>query len=307
MPLTAVSFKKSWGLCPFRGHVGPDDNIQGTHTDIRPREEMEAWLKKDPICRLERQILDNKLITRQELHTIKQEAEVEVTEAHRFAKNSPYPDTEEQAAQHSQALHALFAHIPGLKVVMPATPYDAKGLMISAIKDENPVVYIDDRWLYSMEGEVPEESYSVPIGKGMVRKRGGDVTLVTSSFMAVESLKAAEYLEREGIEIEVIDLRSIKPIDELIVFESVARTGRLVIADGAWRTCGVAAEIAALVTENIFDKLKAPIRRVTLPDAPAPSSSALEKVYYPGVSQIVQAVQEVLSKKETRECTKFVL
>ena len=183
----------------------------------------------------------------------------------------------EQAAQHSQALHALFAHIPGLKVVMPATPYDAKGLMISAIKDENPVVYIDDRWLYSMEGEVPEESYSVPPGKGMVRKKGGDVTLVTSSFMAVESLKAAEYLEREGIEIEVIDLRSIKPIDELIVFESVARTGRLVIADGAWRTCGVAAEIAALVTENIFDKLKAPIRRVTLPDAPAPSSSALEK------------------------------
>ena len=205
----------------------------------------------------------------------------------------------EQAAQHSQAIHALFAHIPGLKVVMPSTPYDAKGLMISAIKDDNPVVYIDDRWLYNLEGDVPEEVYSVPIGKGIVRKRGKDVTLVSISYMVVESLKAAEAVERDGIDIELIDLRSIKPIDERIIFESVEKTGRLVIVDAAWKTCGVAAEIAALVAENVFDKLKCPIRRVTLPDVPAPASSTLETVYYLSVQQIVQTVQEIVGLKRS--------
>lgn len=201
----------------------------------------------------------------------------------------------EQAAQHSQALHTLFAHIPGLKVVMPATPHDAKGLMVSAIKDDNPVIYIDDRWLHSMEDEVPEEIYSIPIGKGMVRKKGKDVTLVSISYMVVESMKAAEVLKSDGVDIEVIDLRSIKPIDEDIIFESVEKTGRLVIADASWKTCGVAAEITALVVENIFDKLKSQVRRVTLPDVPAPASSALEKIYYPSVIEITKAVQQVLS------------
>lgn len=205
----------------------------------------------------------------------------------------------EQAAQHSQAIHALFAHIPGLKVVMPSTPYDAKGLMISAIKDDNPVVYIDDRWLYNLEGDVPEEVYSVPIGKGIVRKRGKDVTLVSISYMVVESLRAAEAVERDGIDIELIDLRSIKPIDERIIFESVEKTGRLIIVDAAWKTCGVAAEIAALVAENVFDKLKCPIRRVTLPDIPAPASSALETVYYLSAQQIVQTVQEIVGLKRS--------
>ena len=205
----------------------------------------------------------------------------------------------EQAAQHSQAIHALFAHTPGLKVVMPSTPYDAKGLMISAIKDDNPVVYIDDRWLYNSEGDVPEEVYSVPIGKGIVRKRGKDVTLVSVSYMVVESLRAAEAVERDGIDVELIDLRSIKPIDERIIFESVEKTGRLVIVDAAWKTCGVAAEIAALVAENVFDKLKCPIRRVTLPDVPAPASSALETVYYLSVQQIVQTVQEIVGLKRS--------
>jgi pyruvate dehydrogenase E1 component beta subunit len=205
----------------------------------------------------------------------------------------------EQAAQHSQALHTLFAHIPGLKVVMPATPYDAKGLMISAIKDENPVIYIDDRWLYSMEDEVPEEIYSIPIGKGVVRKRGRDVTIVSLSYMVVESMKAAEALKRDGIDAEVIDLRSIKPIDEDIVFESVEKTGRLVIADASWKTCGIAAEITTLVVENIFDKLKSPIRRITLPDVPAPASSELERIYYPNAVEITKAVQQVCLKGET--------
>ena len=204
----------------------------------------------------------------------------------------------EQAAQHSQAFHALFAHVPGLKVVMPSTPYDAKGLMISAIKDDNPVVYIDDRWLYTLKGEVPQEIYSVPIGKGIIRKEGRDATLVATSYMVVESMKASKDLEGEGIDVEVIDLRSVKPLDEILLFESVKKTGKLIIADGGWKTCGMAAEISALVSENIFDYLKAPITRVTLPDAPAPASSILEKDYYPTSKNIINSVKSIIKNKK---------
>ena len=200
----------------------------------------------------------------------------------------------EQAAQHSQALHALFSHIPGLKVVMPSTPYDAKGLMIAAIKDDNPVLYIDDRWLYKFEGDVPREIYTVPIGKGLIRKKGKDVSIVATSYMVSQALKAAKSLAKEGMDVEVIDMRTLKPLDESLLFESVGKTGRLVIADGGWKTCGVAAEISALICENIFDCLKAPIKRVTLPDAPAPASSALEDVYYPKAKDIYKAVIEVV-------------
>jgi pyruvate dehydrogenase E1 component beta subunit len=204
----------------------------------------------------------------------------------------------EQAAQHSQALHALFAHVPGLKVVMPSTPYDAKGLMIAAIKDDNPVVYLDDRWLYNLEGRVPEEIYSVPIGKGIMRREGIDVTLVATSYWVVESMKASEELEREGFDIEVIDLRSIKPLDETLLFESIKKTGKLIIVDGGWKTCGMAAEISARISENIFGYLKAPIIRVTLPDVPAPASSILEKDYYPTFGKIVNAVKSVIKNEE---------
>ena len=202
----------------------------------------------------------------------------------------------EQAAQHSQSLHALFAHVPGLKVVMPSTPYDAKGLMVAAIKDDNPVIYMDDRWLYNLEEEVPEEVYSVPIGKGVIRREGKDVTLVATSYMVVESVKASEELGKEGVEVEVIDLRSVTPLDETLLFESIKKTGRLVIADGGWKTCGMAAEISAMVSENVFDDLKAPIMRVTLPDAPAPASRTLGKNYYPDFKTIVHAVKAVLRK-----------
>ena len=202
----------------------------------------------------------------------------------------------EQAAQHSQSLHALFAHVPGLKVVMPSTPYDAKGLMVAAIKDDNPVIYMDDRWLYNLEEEVPEEVYSVPIGKGVIRREGKDVTLVATSYMVVESVKASEELGKEGVEVEVIDLRSVTPLDETLLFESIKKTGTLVIADGGWKTCGMAAEISAMVSENVFDDLKAPIMRVTLPDAPAPASRTLEKNYYPDFKTIVHAVKAVLRK-----------
>ncbi len=202
----------------------------------------------------------------------------------------------EQAAQHSQAFQAIFAHVPGLKVVMPSTAYDAKGLMVSAIKDDNPVVYIDDRWLYDLEGEVPEELYSVPIGKGIIRKEGTDVTLVATSYMVIESMKASKDLEREGIDAEVIDLRSVKPFDETLLFESVKKTGKLVIADGGWKTCGMAAEISALIAENVFEYLKTPIVRVTLPDAPAPASSVLEERYYPTSKKIAHAVKNILGR-----------
>ncbi len=200
----------------------------------------------------------------------------------------------EQGAQHAQALQTMFAHIPGLKVVIPSTPYDAKGLLIAAIQDDNPVVYIDDRWLYGLEGNVPEEIYTVPIGKGVVRREGKDVTIVGTSYMALKAVKAAEILEAEGIDAEVIDLRSLKPIDEDILFASVKKTGRLVIADGTWKSYGAAAEISALVAENIFEYLKTPIKRVTLPDLPAPASRTLEQAYYPGEKEIIAAVKEIV-------------
>lgn len=200
----------------------------------------------------------------------------------------------EQAAQHSQALQAIFTHIPGLKVVTPSTPYDAKGLLITSIEDGNPVVYVDDRWLYSQVGEVPQNSYSVPFGKGVIRRKGKDVTVVATSYMVHEANRAAEALEQEGIETEVVDLRTLKPLDEELLFESVGKTGRVVIADGTWRTCGIAAEISARLAEKAFRHLRSPILRVSLPDAPAPASSVLEKKYYPGAENIASAIRKVL-------------
>jgi len=203
----------------------------------------------------------------------------------------------EQAAQHSQALHSIFAHVPGLKVVMPSNPYDAKGLLISAVQDPNPVVYIDDRWLYRIEGEVPENMYSVPIGKSIIRRFGKDITIIGISYMALEALKAAEYLKKNNsIEAEVIDLRTIKPMDTETVFESIKRTGRVIIADVGWKTGGFSAEVLATISENVFDDLKAPPMRVALPDAPAPASRILEEAYYPDHKNIIEAVIEVMKK-----------
>jgi pyruvate/2-oxoglutarate/acetoin dehydrogenase E1 component len=201
----------------------------------------------------------------------------------------------EQGAQHSQALHSVFAHVPGLKVVMPSTPSDAKGLMISAIQDNNPVMFIDDRWLYSTEGDVPTGIYSIPLGRGVVRREGSDVTLVSASFLARETLNAAESLAQEGIDAEVIDLRTIKPFDKEMVLSSVKKTGRLVVVDGGWRTCGFSAEVAAVVAEEGFDDLKAAVVRMALPDVPAPVSASLEKAYYFGCREIVEKVKGVVS------------
>lgn len=199
----------------------------------------------------------------------------------------------EQAAQHSQAVHGIFAHIPGLKVVMPATAYDAKGLMIAAIQDPNPVVFVDERLLYSMDGPVPEEIYRVEIGKGCVRRAGRDVTITAFAMMVHEALKAADELAAEGIDVEVIDLRSVKPLDRELILESVNKTGRLVVADVGWQSFGVSAEIAALVSEKAFRALQSPIVRVALPDCPAPASRVLEDAYYPTATDIVRAVRSV--------------
>ncbi|MBC8277972.1 MAG: alpha-ketoacid dehydrogenase subunit beta [FCB group bacterium] len=200
----------------------------------------------------------------------------------------------EQGAQHSQALHALFAHIPGLKVVMPATPYDAKGLMVAAIEDENPVIFIDDRQLYGIEADVPQELFSVEIGKAAVRREGKDVSLIGVSYMAHLAEKAADILTEEGIEVEVVDLRTVKPLDVDAIVNSVKKTGRAVIADPGWAFGGLAAEVSAVITENAFAELKTHPVRVTLADVPAPAARTLEKEYYPDVSDLVDTVRKVM-------------
>jgi pyruvate dehydrogenase E1 component beta subunit len=202
----------------------------------------------------------------------------------------------EQGAQHSQAVHAMFMHVPGIKVVMPATPADAKGLLIAAVRDGNPVLYIDDRWLYDLVDDVPEEMYETPIGKASLRKQGTDLTIVALSYMAHQATLAAEQLANIGIDAEVIDLRSLKPWDQDLVLSSVGKTGRLIIADGAWKTGGAAAEIAATVALEMFGSLKAPIQRVCLPDAPAPTSRLQEDAYYIHAKDIVKAAMVLMGR-----------
>lgn len=199
-----------------------------------------------------------------------------------------------QGPQHSQSLQALFAHIPGLKVVMPVTPYDAKGLLISAIEDNNPVIFIEHRWLHNALGNVPKEKYRVPLGKAKVIKEGRDLTIVSSSYTTLEAIRAAELLEEDGINIEVVDLRTIKPLDELTIERSVRKTGRLIIVDGAWRSFGVAAEILAQVAEKAYKSLKCAPVRITFPDVPTPTSWALANHYYPQVKDIINTVRKML-------------
>ena len=198
------------------------------------------------------------------------------------------------AAQHSQALQGLFMHIPGLKLVMPSTCYDAKGLMLSAIADNNPVVVIENRFNFKHRGPVPENPYWVPLGKGVVRRSGKDVTLVAISYMVTEAYEAAEELAKDQIEAEVIDLRTLRPLDEEIILSSVAKTGLMVVADTGWKTGGVTAEVAALVAEKGFQLLKAPIRRVACPDVPTPAGYTLEEAFYTGKAEIADAARELV-------------
>lgn len=201
------------------------------------------------------------------------------------------------AAQHSQALQGLFMHVPGLKLVMPSTCYDAKGLMLSAIADDNPVIIIEHRYNFKHKGLVPKHVYRIPLGKGVVRRHGKDVTLVAISYMALEAYKAAEELAKDGIDVEVIDLRTLRPLDEEIILTSVKKTGCMVVADTGWKTGGVTAEIAAVAAEKGFASLKAPIRRVTSPDVPTPAGYTLEEAFYTGMPEIVAAARELVEWK----------
>ncbi|MBN1363893.1 MAG: alpha-ketoacid dehydrogenase subunit beta [Syntrophaceae bacterium] len=197
------------------------------------------------------------------------------------------------AAQHSQALQGLFMHVPGLKLVMPGTCYDAKGLMLAAIADRNPVLIIDHRVNFSYKGLVPPEPYTVPIGKGVIRRKGKDVTIVAASHLVIEAFNAAQETAADKIEAEVIDLRTLRPLDEKIILDSVAKTGRLIIADCGWKTGGVTAEIGAMVAEKGFSSLRAPIKRIACPDLPTPAAPSLEKAYYIGKNDIKKAILEI--------------
>jgi len=204
----------------------------------------------------------------------------------------------EQAAQHSQSFHSLFAHIPGLKVVAPATPYDAKGLMVAAIQDNDPVVFIDERWLYGQTEAVPENLYSVPIGKAAVRREGSDLTIVASSYMSLLASQAAAKLVERNIQVDLIDLRTIKPWDRATVISSVKKTGRLLVLDGSWSTCGLAGDIISVVAETEFAALKCAPARITLPDCPAPAARTLENAYYPDVDAIVKMACNIVKNNK---------
>ena len=199
------------------------------------------------------------------------------------------------AAQHSQSLETIFTHIPGLKVVLPATPYDAKGLLKSALRDENPVVFIEHKLLYNTKGLVPEEEYTLPLGQAEVKRVGRDVTLVSLSRTVLHALEAAEDLAKEGISVEVIDLRCTVPLDLETILASVRKTGRLAIAHESHRRLGVGAEITALVQEHAFDYLDAPIERVGALDVPIPYSRPLESTVLPGKDHIIEAVRRLMA------------
>jgi pyruvate/2-oxoglutarate/acetoin dehydrogenase E1 component len=197
-------------------------------------------------------------------------------------------------AQHSQAIQGMLMGVPGLKIVMPSTPHDAKGLLLSAILDDNPVCVFEHRWLMRKDGVVPEGAYRVPIGKGIVRRPGKDVTIAGASHAIELGMQAAKMLADDGIDAEVVDLRTIKPLDEAIVLESLKKTGRLVAVDTAWSIGGVCAELGCLAAEKGFASLKAPVRRVALPDVPTPAGYTLEQFFYPDAAKIATAARELI-------------
>ena len=197
-------------------------------------------------------------------------------------------------AQHSQSFHAFFAHTPGLVVATPSTPHDAKGLLIEAIKNENPVAFIEHKKLYIEKGDVPEEMYRIPFGKADVKRRGKDLTIVATHAMVLRALNVANELAKEGIDIEVVDPRTIVPLDKEAILESVKKTGRLLVADEGPKTCGVAGEIAAIVAEEGLFYLKAPVARVCSPDTPVPFSPPLEKAYIPDEKNLLPAVRRLM-------------
>jgi len=198
--------------------------------------------------------------------------------------------------QHAQSLQALFAHIPGLKVVMPTSGSDAKGMLIAAIRDDNPVLFIEHRWLQDIVDDVPQDPYAVALDQALVCRAGRHATLVAFSYMVVEALLAAKALADYGIDLEVIDARSVRPLDASTILASVRSTGTLIVADTAWKTGGVAGEVVAMVTENAFDALQRAPLRIALPDLPAPTSHHLTRDYYPDALFIARSIADHLGR-----------
>jgi pyruvate dehydrogenase E1 component beta subunit len=199
------------------------------------------------------------------------------------------------AAQHSQSLEAWFTHVPGLQVVVPSTAYDAKGLMKSALRGKDPVIFIEYKRLYTDEGEVPEEEYTIPFGQADVKRQGRDATIVASGPMVNKALEAAQTLSQEGIEVEVVDPRTLVPLDKAPIFASVEKTNRVIVTDEEVRRGGSGAEIAALIAEECFDALDAPVKRVAAADVPMPFSPELVKLVLPKAEDLVAAVRALVS------------
>jgi len=209
----------------------------------------------------------------------------------------PNGPAEYLASQHSQALQSYYAHVPGLKVVAPATPYDAKGLLKSAIRDDNPVVVLEGELMYSWKGEVPEEEYLVPIGKADVKRQGRDLTIVTYSKPLKVVQEAAEILAGMGIDAEVVDLRSLRPLDEETVYASVRKTNRVVVVDESWPVASVGSHVAWLISRNCFDMLDAPVEFVSSEDVPMPYNHRLELAAQPSADKVVEAAKKVLYRE----------
>ena len=205
-----------------------------------------------------------------------------------------------QAFQHSKSLQSVFAHIPGLIVVMPSNAYDVKGLLASAIRSDNPVIFLEHRWLYWLEGKVPVKPYTIPFGKAKVVRRGKDVTVVATSWMNVEAYKAAEILERkQGIQVEIVDPRTIYPFDEAQVVRSVKKTRHCIVADYDWEFCGFSAEVAARISEKCFGVLKSPVTRIAFPHTQCATTRPLENEFYPNAVDVIRAVEKKLKLKPT--------
>ncbi len=202
-----------------------------------------------------------------------------------------------QGAQHSQSLQSLIAHVPGIKVGMPTTPADAQQMLLAAIADPNPVVLFEHRLLYDIVGELPEPDWAVEFKRAVVRRPGKDLTIVANSYMAVEALKAAEFLQEHGIEAEIVDPVTVVPLDEAVILGSIRKTGRLIVIDTSWTFCGVSAEIAALAAEKAFSSLKQPVLRLGMQPTPCPVSKPLENLFYPNAGTIADAAFKMMERR----------
>lgn len=204
-----------------------------------------------------------------------------------------------QGFQHSKSIYSVFAHIPGLKIVIPTTAKDAKGLLVSAIRENNPVIVIEHRWLYYQEEEVPEELFTIPLGLANILREGKDLTIVAISWMNIEALRAAEILRKRGVSIEIVDPRTIAPFNDEMIIKSVEKTGRCIVVDNDWLDCGFSAEVAARVSEKCFGKLKYPVQRIGFAPTPCPTARHLENEFYPNAAKIIRTVERILKLSPT--------